>query len=73
MIISRRAARAMNAPAFHAFIAGQFRGHRDAWLAEVRRNEYPELRPMKVAFAKTAHRAYMNALARSLDHQRTQA
>lgn len=73
MIVNRRAARTMAAPVFYAFTAGQFRGYRDAWLAEVRRDDHPELRPMKVAFAKSAHRAYMNALRLSRKHQAAQA
>ncbi len=73
MIVSRRAARAMDAPTLYAFTAGQYRGMRDAWLAEVRRNEFPDLREVKITFAKNAHRAYLNSLRQSLKLQKARA
>lgn len=73
-MIARRPFKALDLPGMLAFSAGQYRGYRDAWMLEARKNrDMPDLRSVQVSFAKSAHRAYLNDLARSLKLQAERA
>lgn len=77
----------LDAPSYQALLAGRHLEVREHWLAKARdaklksaaatdveeRQAHADRCALRVAFAKSAHRAYLNELGRSLRYQRRAA
>ena len=53
----------------HALLAGRFAAFRDYWLNQARHSRDKDLGMTQVAFARSAHHAYLRALQRVIKKQ----